>query len=110
MAGRSPFNVDTDFAGVSIPVYVPFMWTANPSVPAKDLRELGQLLRAQKQLAYNYGSTGPGSVMHVQGEAFKRGAAPLEQGLLARPIQIGGDQLSTSLAEIHAGTPRSQSA
>ncbi|NBS47175.1 MAG: tripartite tricarboxylate transporter substrate binding protein, partial [Betaproteobacteria bacterium] len=116
LAGRSPFNVDTDFAGVSISVYVPFMWTANPTVPAKDLRDLGQLLRTQKQLAYNYGSTGPGSAMHVQGEAFKKaagidmqhvpfkGAAPLKQELLAGRIQVGGDQLSTSLAEIKAGT------
>lgn len=54
--------------------------------------------------------------MHVQGEAFKkeaqvdmqhvpfRGAAPLKQELLAGRIQVGGDQLSTSLAEIKAGT------
>lgn len=115
LAGRSPFNVDTDLAGVSISVYVPFMWTAHPGVPAKDLRELGQLLRTQK-LPYNYGSTGPGSAMHVQGEAFKKaagvdmqhvpfkGAAPLKQELLAGRLQIGGDQLSTSLAEIKAGT------
>ena len=115
LAGRSAFNVETDLIGVSISVYVPFMWTAHPSVPAKDLRELGQLLRAQR-LPYNYGSTGPGSAMHVQGEAFKkaagvemqhvpfRGAAPLKQDLLAGRIQVGGDQLSTSLAEIKAGT------
>ncbi|MEY4712433.1 MAG: putative extracytoplasmic binding receptor [Pseudomonadota bacterium] len=115
LAGRSPFNVETDLVGVSISVYVPFMWTAHPSVPAKDLRELANLLRAQK-LPYNYGSTGPGSAMHVQGEALKkeagidmqhvpfRGAAPLKQELLAGRIQVGGDQLSTSLAEIKAGT------
>ncbi len=115
LAGRSPFNVDTDFAGVSISVYVPFVLTANPSVPAKDLRELAQLLRTQK-LNYNYGSTGPGSAMHVLGEAFKKeagiqmehipfkGAAPLKQELLAGRIQFGGDQLSSSLAEIKAGT------
>ena len=115
LAGRSPFNVDTDFAGVSISVYVPFVLTANPSVPAKDLRELAQLLRSQK-LSYNYGSTGPGSAMHVLGEAFKReakvemehiafkGAAPLKQELLAGRIQIGGDQLSSSLAELRSGT------
>lgn len=115
LAGRSPFNVDTDLVGVSISVYVPFMWTAHPSVPAKDLRELANLLRTQKP-SYNYGSTGPGSAMHVQGEAFKkeagvdmqhvpfRGAAPLKQELLAGRIQVGGDQLSTSLAEIKAGT------
>ena len=113
---RSPFNPDTDFAGVSIAVYVPFVLTANPSVPAKDLRELANLLRSNKSLQYNYGSTGPGSAMHVLGEAFKReakvemehvgfrGAAPLKQELLAGRIQIGGDQLSTSLAEIKAGT------
>jgi tripartite-type tricarboxylate transporter receptor subunit TctC len=115
LAGRSPFNVDTDFAGVSISVYVPFVFTASPSVPAKDMRELAQLLRTQK-LNYNYGSTGPGSAMHVLGEAFKReakvemehipfkGAAPLKQELLAGRLQIGGDQLSSSLAEIKAGT------
>jgi tripartite-type tricarboxylate transporter receptor subunit TctC len=115
---RSPFNPDTDFAGVSIAVYVPFMLTANPSVPAKDLKELATLLTNRKDLQYNYGSTGPGSAVHVLGEAFKReakvsmehigfkGAAPLKQELLAGRIQIGGDQLSTSLAEIRAGTLR----
>ena len=113
---RSPFNVDTDFAGVSIAVFVPFVWTANPSVPAKDLRELANLLRTNKSLQYNYGSTGPGSTMHVLGEAYKKeagismehipfkGAAPLKQELLAGRLQVGGDQLSSSLAEVKAGT------
>ncbi len=72
--GRSPFNPETDFAGVSIAVYVPFVVTANPSVPAKDLKELANLLRTNKSLKYNFGSTGPGSTMHVLGEAFKREA------------------------------------
>jgi tripartite-type tricarboxylate transporter receptor subunit TctC len=118
LAKRSPFNPETDFAGISIAVYVPFMLTANPSVPAKDLKELASLLRNRKDLQYNYGSTGPGSAVHVLGEAYKReakismehigfkGAAPLKQELLAGRIQIGGDQLSTSLAEIRAGTLR----
>ena len=116
LSNRSPFNPDTDFAGVSIAVYVPFVLTANPTVPAKDLKELATLLRGNASLKYNYGSTGPGSAMHVLGEAYKReakvdmehvgfrGAAPLKQELLAGRIQIGGDQLSTSLAEIKAGT------
>ena len=116
LANRSPFNVDTDFAGVSIAVYVPFVWTASPTVPAKDLKELAALLRANPTLQYNYGSTGPGSTMHVLGEAFKKdakvdithipfkGAAPLKQEMLAGRLQVGGDQLSSSLAEIKAGT------
>lgn len=116
LAKTSPFNAETDFAGVSIAVYVPFVLTANPSVPAKDLKELAALLRANKDLKYNYGSTGPGSAVHVLGEAFKReakvemehipfkGAAPLKQELLSGRIQVGGDQLSSSLAEIKAGS------
>lgn len=116
LANRSPFNVDTDFAGVSIAVFVPFVWTASPTVPAKDLKELAALLRTNPSLQYNYGSTGPGSTMHVLGEAFKKdakvdithipfkGAAPLKQEMLAGRLQVGGDQLSSSLAEIKAGT------
>ena len=116
LANRSPFNVDTDFAGVSIAIYVPFVWTASPTVPVKDLKELAALLRANPALQYNYGSTGPGSTMHVLGEAFKKeakidithipfkGAAPLKQEILAGRLQVGGDQLSSSLAEIKAGT------
>jgi len=118
LANRSPFSAESDFAGVSIAVYVPFVLTAHPSVPAKDLRELAALLTANRSLQYNYGSTGPGSAMHVLGEAFKReakvdmthipykGAAPLKQELLAARIQVGGDQLSSSLGEIRAGTLR----
>ena len=116
LAKRLPFDAERDFAGVSIAVYVPFVITAHPGVPAKDLRELGALLRGNPKLQYNYGSTGPGSVMHVIGETFKRdakvdmvhiafkGAAPLKQDVLTGRVQIGGDQLSSSLAEIRAGT------
>ncbi len=116
LAKRSPFNVETDFTGVSIAVFVPFVLTAHPGVPGKDLRDLAALLKSGKAAHYNYGSTGPGSIMHVIGETFKRdakvdmthipfkGAAPLKQDLLAGRVQFGGDQLSSSLAEIRAGT------
>ena len=114
-ANRATYNVDTDFAGVSIAVSVPFVWTAHPSVPAKDLRELVAHLQKDRSVRYTYGSTGPGSVMHVLGEALSRsggiemthvpfkGAAPLKQELIAGRINIGGDQLSTSLADIRSG-------
>lgn len=118
LARRSPFNPDTDFAAVSVAVYVPLILTAPPSVPARDLRELADLLRRDKSLRYNYGSTGPGSAVHVLGEVFKsqagvdmehipfKGAAPLKQELLAGRIQMGGDQLPTSLAEVRSGKLR----
>jgi len=115
LANRATYNVDTDFAGVSIAVYVPFVWTAHPGVPGKDLAELMKYLQKEKGLRYTYGSTGPGSTMHVLGEALARdakiemthipfkGAAPLKQELIAGRVNLGGDQLSSSLADIKAG-------
>jgi tripartite-type tricarboxylate transporter receptor subunit TctC len=115
LAGRLPYNLDTDFAGVSIVVNVPLVFTAAPSVPVKDLKELAVLLKGNPNLKYTYGSTGPGSFMNVIGEAFKKeagvemthvpfkGAAPMKQELLVGRIDVGGDQVSSSLAEIKSG-------
>ena len=116
LAGRAPYNIDTDFAAISNVVNVPLVITAHPSVPVRDLRELTNMLASSKSLQYNYGSTGPGSFMNVVGEALKRdakfemthipfkGAAPLKLELLSGRIQVGGDQVSSSLAEIRKGT------
>ena len=113
LANRATYNADADFAGVSIAVYVPFVWTANPATPGKDLREA--MTHVKQFKPYTYGSTGPGSTMHVLGEALGRaasvemthvpfkGAAPLKQELMAGRIHLGGDQLSSSLADIKAG-------
>ena len=118
LANRSPYNIDTDFAAISNVVNVPLVVTAHPSVPARDLRELVKLLTTDRNLQYNYGSTGPGSFMNVVGELLRRdakiewthipfkGAAPLKLELLAGRVQVGGDQLSSSLGEIRKGTLR----
>ncbi len=115
-ANRAPYNIETDFAGISIAANVPLVITAHPSVPASNLREFVTLLRKDRSLRYNYGSTGPGSYMNIVGEVIKRdekidmahiplkGAAPLKQELLAGRLQLGGDQLSSSLADIRKGT------
>jgi tripartite-type tricarboxylate transporter receptor subunit TctC len=112
---RATYNVDSDFAGVSIAVYVPLVITAHPSVPGKDLSEVVNYLKKEKAVRYTYGSTGPGSFMHVMGETLSRaagiemthvpfkGAAPLKQELIAGRLNLGGDQLSSSLADIKAG-------
>jgi len=116
IAGRSPYSIDTDFAAISNVVNVPLVITAHPSVPARDLREFVTYLSNNKSAQYNYGSTGPGSFMNVVGELLKRdnkiemthipfkGAAPLKLELLSGRIQLGGDQISSSLQEIRKGT------
>src|SRR5436189_3998820 len=67
-ANRAPYNIDSDFAGVSIAVFVPLVITAHPSAEGKDLKETMQYLQKNRSVRYTYGSTGPGSFMHVMGE------------------------------------------
>src|SRR5882762_5191201 len=59
-ANRAPYDIDTDFAGISIAANVPLVITAHPSVPATNLREFVALLQKDRSLKYNYGSTAPG--------------------------------------------------
>ena len=85
-------------------------------MPAKDLREFVDFARASGQAGLFYGSTGPGSIMNLAGEVLKRdariamehvpfrGAAPLVQEMVAGRIQFGGDQLSTALGHVRAGS------
>jgi tripartite-type tricarboxylate transporter receptor subunit TctC len=112
---RPMYNIDGDFAGVSIAVFVPLVITASTQVPANDLRQFVELVKRDKATKYTYGSTGPGSFMHVMGEALSKqtgiemthvpfkGAAPLKQELITARLHLGGDQLSSSLADIKAG-------
>jgi len=116
IAGRAPYNIDTDFLAITNVVNVPLVVTAHPSVPANNLKEFVAYVQANKNVPINYGSTGPGSFMNVVGEALKRenkiemthipfkGAAPLKLELLSGRLQLGGDQISSSLQEIRKGS------
>lgn len=116
-AGRSRHDIEKDFVPISIGAFVPMLLLANPSVPAKDLKEFVAVAKSAKDPMF-YGSTGPGSVMNYSGELLKRdaqikldhipfkGAAPLVTELLSGRIQFGGDQLSTSLQHAKSGSLR----
>jgi tripartite-type tricarboxylate transporter receptor subunit TctC len=115
LVGRSKHDIEQDFVPVSVGAYVPFWLLAIPTVPAKDLKEFVAFAKETKEPLF-YGSTGPGSIMNLMGEVLKRdagikmehvpfrGAAPLVQDMLAGRIQFGGDQLSSSLQQVRAGT------
>jgi tripartite-type tricarboxylate transporter receptor subunit TctC len=114
--GRARHTFD-DFAPVSLAANVPLILMCHPSVPAKDLREFVTFAKETDKPVF-YGSTGPGSVIHLSGETLKRdsgikmdhvpfrGAAPLVQELLSGRIHFGGDQISTSLAHVRGGALR----
>jgi len=112
-AGRARHTFD-DFVPVSVGAYVPLLLLAHPSVPANNLKEFVDYAKKTTTPLF-YGSTGPGSILHLMGEVLKRdtgikmdhvpfrGAAPLVTELLSGRIQFGGDQLSSSLERVRSG-------
>ena len=111
--GRAKHNFE-DFTTVSLAANVPLILMCHPSVPARNLKEFVTFAKETDKPVF-YGTTGPGSVMHLSGETLKRdsgvkmehvpfrGAAPLVQELLTGRIQLGGDQISTSLGHVRGG-------
>ena len=112
-ANRARHTFD-DFVPVSVGAYVPMLLLANPAVPVKDLKEFVAYAKTATTPLF-YGSTGPGSIMHLIGEVLKRdtgikmdhipyrGAAPLVTDLIAGRVQFAGDQLSSSLERARTG-------
>jgi len=113
--GRSRHDIEQDFVPIAVGAYVPLLLLAHPLVPARDLKEFVEYAKQTKEPLF-YGSTGPGSIMNLMGEVLKRdtgikidhvpfrGAAPLVQEMLSGRIQFGGDQLSSSLQHVKAGS------
>lgn len=88
-----PFDSIKDVTPIAIIAGSPFVLVANPSVPAKNVKELIALAKA-KPGELNYGSSGNGTILHLAGEAFKSEAG----GIDIRHIPYKGTgQLTTDL-------------
>ncbi|MFC7473962.1 Bug family tripartite tricarboxylate transporter substrate binding protein [Dankookia sp. GCM10030260] len=113
-SNRAPHDIERDFIAVSVGAMVPSIVLTQASHPAQDLREFVAWAKGRTDVFY--GSTGPGSGMNLTGETLKRetgirmehvpyrGAAPLVQELVAGRVQLGGDQISTGVIHVRAGT------
>ena len=64
-----PYDLERDLAPVSLVLVGPFVFTAHPSMPARNVKELIALARSQPG-KLNYGSPGIGSANHLAGELF----------------------------------------
>ena len=111
---KMPYDTAKDLVPVSFVVRVPNVLMVNPQLPAKNIKELIALLKAQPgKLAY--GSPGNGSTGHLSTELFKtqagvfvthipyRGSGPMLQDLIAGQVQMAIDNLPTALPLIQAG-------
>jgi tripartite-type tricarboxylate transporter receptor subunit TctC len=67
---KMPYDTLKDIAGVSLILRVPMLLLVNPSFPAKSVKDLVALAKANPG-KYNYGSSGLGSTMYLVGELFK---------------------------------------
>src|ERR1041384_638223 len=66
---KLPFDPVKDFVPVSMVISTQFVIAGSPKTPAADLRELAALAK-EKPGALNYGSSGPGSSLHIFAEMF----------------------------------------
>lgn len=70
MYEKLPFNLQRDFAPVTLLGSTPFIFVVNPSVAATNIHEFVALLKA-KPGQLRYGSGGSGSPPHLAAERFK---------------------------------------
>jgi tripartite-type tricarboxylate transporter receptor subunit TctC len=96
---KLPFDPVKDFVPVSMVVSTQFVIAGSPKNPASNLKELAALAK-EKPGAYNFGSSGPGSSLHLFAEMFSniagiklvhipyRGDAPMVTALIGGDIQL----------------------
>ncbi|MES2196758.1 MAG: tripartite tricarboxylate transporter substrate binding protein [Pseudomonadota bacterium] len=94
-----PFNVQTDFAPITLTAFIPNLLVVHPSVAANNVAELVAYLKANPG-KLNYGSAGNGSSQHIAGELFNslsggrmmhiayRGGALAVNDLLGGQLQV----------------------
>ena len=130
--GKLPFDPVKDFVPVTMVISTQFVIGGSPKNPATNLKELVALAK-DKPGAYNYGSSGPGSSLHLFAEMFSsiagvklvhipyRGDAPMITALIANDIQLAFLPQANGIANVqsnlirglgvtgtkrHAGDPR----
>ena len=114
---KLPFDPVKDFAPVSMVISTQFVIGGSPKNPATNLRELIALAK-EKPGAYNFGSSGPGSSLHLFAELFDtiagiklvqipyRGDAQIITALTAGDVQLAFLPQANGIAAIQGNLIR----
>ncbi|MGE9008484.1 Bug family tripartite tricarboxylate transporter substrate binding protein [Leptospira interrogans] len=114
---KVPYDAVRDFAPVTLVAVSPNVVVVNPSVPAKSLPELVQLIRDNPG-KYGFAGPGVGSTPHLGGELFRlafsldlvhvpfTGAAPAIQSTVGGHTPIAFTALPPALSAVQAGQLR----
>ena len=107
----------TSFAPITMYATQPNVLLVHPSVPAKNLKELIALLKANPN-KYAFGSAGNGTSQHISGELFKvmagvsmqhipyRGSGQMMPELLGGTLPVAFDNIATAVQHVNAGKLR----
>ncbi len=114
---KLPFNVERDFAPVSLVVSAPYVMVAHPSLPAKSVKELVALAKA-KPGALSYSTGGSGTNLHIAAELFAlqagvkllhipyKGGGPALAAVIAGEAALSFPSLGAVLPQVNAGRLR----
>jgi tripartite-type tricarboxylate transporter receptor subunit TctC len=106
-----------DFAPVSLFATYPLMLVVHPSVPAKSVKELIALARAQPG-KLNFGSSGTGQGPHLAAELFKsmakidivhvpfQGSGPGYVGIMSGQVDMAFGVIAAALQQVRSGKVR----
>lgn len=109
------FNLEKDFASISLIGTVPFVLVVNPELPAKSIREL---IEVAKKTPLRYGSAGAGATEHLSGVLFTRltgtdmlhvpykGVAEALAATMGKEVNLTYGVLPAVLAMVQAGRVR----
>ena len=112
-----PFDPIADITPIAIIGTTPIVIVVNPKVPAKNAQELIALLKA-KPGAYNYGSSGNGTILHLAAEMFMdeagvkathvpyKGVGPMLTDLIGGQVEIGALSLPSVQQHLKSGALR----
>lgn len=112
-----PYDPVKDFQPISVLASSPSILVVHPSVPAKSLKELTDLARAQPS-KLNYSSAGNGTNLHIPAELMKslaridivhvpyQGGGPAMTAVLSGEVQISFPNIVPAVPQIQANAIR----
>jgi tripartite-type tricarboxylate transporter receptor subunit TctC len=112
-----PYDSLKDITPIAVLATVPLVLVVNPSLPAKNVKELLAYAKANPG-KLNYGSAGNGSTLHLAGELLVsetgidikhvpyRGTGPLITDMIGGSVQLGFVSISQVAQQVKAGTLR----
>ena len=115
---KMPFDAIADITPISIVGATPFVLVVNPTkLPAKSAKELQALLKARPG-AYNYASSGIGTIIHLAGQMFVdaveadvkhipyKGVGPMVADLIGGQVDLGVIALPAVQGHLKSGALR----